>query len=188
MIDLQSAREEKPLGAEDLQKIVSLLKISRQLVECELRGMSMGKTLPAGSRVRICSNRGEDYAAGEIVTFVANRNLTAHRVVYRGQGSKKKYLITRGDANLLCDPPVHVEQVLGVVTEFQTDGDWKVPVATISEPFLGRCLAAFMLFIMSTMLQLNVSWATGLGRGLIRLKFALFRFLSWVRGPRTAEP
>ena len=188
MIDLRSARKDVPLENEDLQKIVSLLKLSRQLVECELRGMSMGKTLPAGSRVRISSNRGEDYAAGEIVTFVANRNLTAHRVVYRGRGSRKGYLITRGDANLLCDPPVQIEQVLGVVSEFQVDGDWKVPVASVGEPFLNRCLAAFMLSIMSTMLQFNVSWADWLGRELIRLKFALFRFLSRVRGPRIAEP
>jgi signal peptidase I len=72
--------------------------------------------------------RGEDYLhvaplttpvrRGDVVLTIANRGLTAHRVIALNGES----LVTRGDNAPADDAPVDRDRVLGVVTHAECDG------------------------------------------------------------------
>ena len=84
----------------------------------------MGRTIPGGTTIRI--RRGSDVPrAGDVIAFEARGQLVTHRVVARGRGVRARgYLVTRGDGGRVCDAPVPVGQVLGVVTATQSAGGW----------------------------------------------------------------
>jgi SOS-response transcriptional repressor LexA len=63
------------------------------------------------------------FAAGDVVLVLAERGLTAHRVV----SMDAETLLTRGDNAPAADPPVPVSKVLGVVTHVERDGG-RLPV------------------------------------------------------------
>jgi hypothetical protein len=87
--------------------------------------MSMGRALPAGSRIRIQLADRRRYEVGEVVAFLAGKHVVVHRVVRRGPGGAAgDYLLTRGDAALVPDLPVEERRVLGAVTGVARDGGW----------------------------------------------------------------
>jgi len=99
----------------------ALLGRSGKTIESEISGTSMGSTLPSGCRIRILPLSNEEYRKGQVVAFVAGSAIFAHRIVYRsGQG-----VLTRGDNHALCDLPVPVGTILGVVSECLMDGEWR---------------------------------------------------------------
>ena len=54
---------------------------------------------------------------GDVLAFVYQGGLVAHRMVARGQrGAAHEYVVTRGDGMRLCDPPIPLASVLGRVT------------------------------------------------------------------------
>jgi len=88
----------------------------------------MGDSLPPGTRIRIACREQPQYARGAIVTFLWGATPVTHRVVGSGrQRRTREYLLTRGDRSALCDPPVAVTHVLGVVTECLQHGQWLPP-------------------------------------------------------------
>jgi hypothetical protein len=105
--------------------VAARVRAPERTLESTVEGMSMGRTLPAGSRIRIeLADRGR-YEVGEVVAFLGGKHVVVHRVVRRGRrGAAGGYLLTRGDAALVPDPPVEEGRVLGAVTGVARDGGW----------------------------------------------------------------
>ena len=99
------------------------------VLECWLRGGSMGRAIPAGSHIRIAFVDPLSCHTGQVIAFLTEGRICVHRVVYRGRsGTARNTLITRGDRCLLPDFPVDVESVLGPVIEFSLEeGIWTSP-------------------------------------------------------------
>ncbi len=116
---------------EEIRSLARLLKQSAACIESEIRGGSMGDTLPSGTRVNIHCGEQLTLEPGQIIAFLGGARLIAHRLCGRGRhASVRGFLLTRGDATALCDAPVHVDTVLGIVTARRNDGVWQdVPSA-----------------------------------------------------------
>lgn len=75
---------------------------------------------------------------GDVVLTLANRGLTAHRVI----GIEGETLVTRGDNAPADDAPVERARVLGVVTHAERDGHKRrVPRATSMMLLVRRAIA-----------------------------------------------
>jgi hypothetical protein len=105
--------------------VAGLLKRTGATIECELRGHSMGSTLPDGACLRLRFVETPQLAVGDVIAFGAAGALTVHRIVGRGLfGPARSFLLTRGDGAVLPDHPVHVKAVLGVVQEWKSGDTW----------------------------------------------------------------
>jgi len=69
----------------------------------------------------------QTFGPGDVVLVLADRGLTAHRVV----SISEETLLTRGDNAPGDDPPVALSRVLGVVTHVERDGA-RLPVTAES--------------------------------------------------------
>ena len=107
--------------------VASGLRGPDRTLESTVFGASMGWTIPEGSRIRIDLEAQRRYRPGEVIAYVASQNVIVHRVVHSPRRRPGDYVLTRGDAEMLPDPPVGSDRVLGAVTAVQRDGDW-VPV------------------------------------------------------------
>ena len=89
-----------------------------------------------------------------------------HRVMYVGRrGPARRFLITLGDGNWICDPPVGLETIAGRVEEFRVDDQWQgVGPARIS--FIRRSVSLASLALLRTALEWNPSFAVWIARGM----------------------
>jgi len=85
-----------------------------QRLRIRVRGFSMAPDLPDGATVEISPRR--VYFPGDVIAFVAPKGeLRVHRVLgYRWQLSHCR-VVTKGDNASWIDPPVTLDQVLGLV-------------------------------------------------------------------------
>jgi hypothetical protein len=94
-------------------------------LESTVEGMSMGRTIPSGSRIRVEFADRDDYPLGHVVAFVSRSKVVVHRIVYRGRrGAARGHLLTRGDAALVPDAPLTAGDILGTVAAVQREGTW----------------------------------------------------------------
>jgi hypothetical protein len=143
-------------------------------VHSTVQGSSMGTTLPAGSRIRIRSGHEGRWRDGEVIAFLAGSRVMAHRIVATGSSAASKdFLMTLGDNNWLCDPPVHRSAVIGHVETVTSDGRWGA-VSYAATPWHKRTVALASLVLMRMLLEANP-----------RLAIRLSKAISWLRmGPR----
>lgn len=146
----------------------SLLEKAGRTIESTIVGLSMGRTLPPGTRVRVRGNLSDAPPAGCVIVIAGDRTLVAHRVVGRGWGRRaREYLLTRGDGMLLCDVPTPLDRVIGQVTHCDDGGGWRPvagpPRAAGPRPWI-RALHAHALRLA---LEIHVAFA----RVLVRLSF-----------------
>ena len=146
-MDQSFGRHNSPRQA---QALVELLKKSGHNIESEIHGVSMGDTLPDGSKIRIQPGP-EAIVRGEIVAFLRGRTLVAHRVVYQGRGRLKDHLVTRGDARLLCDTPIRTRMVLGTVKAVGTDPGNSSPGVAVGEGRRSVVATLSLAFTVGTM-------------------------------------
>ena len=106
---------------EQLRAFGYLLARSGRIIESEISGTSMERTLPSGSKIRIQPLPAEEYRVGRIIAFVLSGTVFAHRIICR----TRQGVLTRGDNRSLCDAPVPLDAVLGAVTEWFVDGEWQ---------------------------------------------------------------
>ena len=114
-----------PIGHAEVAAM--LLLESGRTVETTISGDSMEPSIPRGARVRIRCDKDLQLDRGTVVAFrgVAGR-LTAHRIVWGSRwGSARHLIVTQGDSNLLCDNPVARDDVLGTVSAWWCDGEWR---------------------------------------------------------------
>lgn len=125
MTTLETARHHVP-DTPSFEAVSTLLQKTGATLDCQLRGGSMGSTLPDGSRLRLHFEQAPTLAVGDVVAFTAASTLTVHRIVGRGRfGPARSYLVTRGDGAVLTDHPVHVRAVLAVVREWKNGETWQ---------------------------------------------------------------
>jgi hypothetical protein len=60
--------------------------------------------------------------SGEIVVFVRERKLFAHRMIAKSERAGNVQRVTRGDALIACDRPVEQSEVLGSVVRISRGG------------------------------------------------------------------
>lgn len=113
----------------------------------------MGRGLPPMSRIRIALIDRAQYEVGEVVAFLDGNQVIVHRVVHRGRfGAAAGYLLTRGDATLVPDPPVSHERILGPVTEVWVVGNWGPPRAAPRRSLRARMVSSGMLLVATWMM------------------------------------
>lgn len=79
-----------------------------------VEGTSMEPTLQSGDLVLVIKRVSlDDISLGDVIVYRRGRSLIIHRVVRIEDGT----IITKGDNNLLLDPPVRFSDVVGKVLE-----------------------------------------------------------------------
>lgn len=100
--------------------------------EAVIHGHSMGTSLPDGARVLVQPFAARSPQRGDIVLHKAvNGLLVAHRVAVVGQDwSGVPFVITLGDAQVICDMPLSPDEVIGCVTGVwdQQTIQWLAPI------------------------------------------------------------
>jgi hypothetical protein len=130
---------------DDLARLRALARKSEVVIHSEIRGSSMRPAIPDGARIRIRSGSEESWRLGQVIAFLAGTRIMAHRIVYEGRGAgARSFVITQGDGNWLCDPPVNRSTVVGQVEAYSTGADWQ-PIGGQWLPLHRRLTARFSL-------------------------------------------
>jgi hypothetical protein len=157
----------------ELPGILAILKRTREGLVSTVHGGSMATTLPEGARVRLRFPDPSEIAEGQVVALAVNGRLIAHRVVHLGRSPQSKnYLVTCGDATLLCDVPVHIRSVVGIITERQIGEDW-TPLERSSARGWRREVSKVFTILIGRLLDLNVKAAVWTAREALRVRYSL---------------
>lgn len=145
----------KFIEPEKLLTVALRFRSTMDIVESRISGHSMRSTLPAGSRIRIQCGNLDGAMSGTVVAFLGGSTLIAHRVVSRGRGPRARdFLLTRGDATIICDAPVQADRVLGVVTHVAIGDQWR-PLPPASRGLLARVGGGLVSGTMTLALELD---------------------------------
>ena len=151
-------------------------------IESTVSGFSMGASLPPGSRIRIALDPSTGYAAGEVIAYLSGNQVIVHRVLHCGRaGAARQYLVARGDATLVPDPPIELGHVLGPVTGVWRAGGWTPPPGPSARSVHARLLR----FLLATLAILGMYLSP---RGTARALMALHRGAGALRGADGAGP
>ena len=161
-------------GMRDLARLRALTRRNAAVIHSDLRGTSMGSAIPDGARIRIRRNSEATWRRGQVIAFLAGSRIMAHRIVYEGRRSgARNFVVTQGDGNWLCDPPVNRSTILGEVEAFSTGGEWR-RIASPRMPLHRRIIARPSQALMRLSLECNPVLAIWISRP-----------ISWLRmGPR----
>jgi hypothetical protein len=157
----------------------------RRIIESKLVGYSMEGAIPAHAPIRIRFGEGTDYHVGQVVAYLVNAKLmVVHRVVYHGRfGRARDYLLTRGDAKLIPDPPTQLSAVLGSVTEVQYGQDWQAPRPP-AQRLKNRLLSSVLPVLVGLSLEVDVRLAHKLVLWLSHAKWLYSRIKTRLSGKR----
>jgi hypothetical protein len=163
-------------GMEDLARLRAVTARTRAVIHSQLHGASMGAAIPDGARIRIRSGPEDMWHGGQVIAFLAGSRVTVHRIVYEGKrGPARQFVLTQGDGNWLCDPPVNRSTVVGEVEAFSTGDEWQA-IAAPRIRFDRRLVAGPSQALM----RLTLEWSPALA-------IWISRPISWLRmGPRLA--
>jgi hypothetical protein len=124
-----------------LLAVVAQLRRTHALVEMRLGGASMVPTIDPDTRIQVRLTDRE-VRPGDVIVFMSGDRWVVHRVLYRPRrGRARAYLLSKGDAVRLPDPPVRREQVVGVVTAIWQASSWHALPAPVRRPPLARATA-----------------------------------------------
>lgn len=165
---------------------VARLRESHGVLECRLRGGSMARAIPAGSRIRIAFVDPDSYRAGQVVAFRYAGRILVHRIVYRGRWREARdTLITRGDRCLRPDFPVDVSSVLGAITHFSAgNGIWEPPGQRERRSFFARVISHMADAIFALLIEIDVR----LAKWLLATLRKLVRHVAFWRAPVARPP
>jgi hypothetical protein len=135
--------------------VASRLRAPDRAIESTVVGMSMGRTIPAGSRIQIELGERGRYERGEVVAFLAGDHIVVHRVVGRVGRGARGYLLTRGDAALVPDPPIDEACILGAVTAIRREQGWTAPGGRAEVSFPARVITSVVLVAVVGLLRLH---------------------------------
>lgn len=110
---------------------------NRNMVKFQAPGVSMSPFIRHNEMITVkpCSHK--DLTFGDIILYYGfgnqSRQLSipledkkiVHRFLWRREIDGESRLITKGDNNYLCDPPVSPQQILGKVVEIEKKG-WRL--------------------------------------------------------------
>ena len=112
-----------------------------------LTGNSMHPLIRKGDRVHIQGCDPRDLSAGDIITYRNDDLTVTHRVLGITRKGNDIKLITKGDNEIISDPPVSAVSVLGKVASIQR-GNRTLRLNTPFWRFINRCLG--LLFLVET--------------------------------------
>lgn len=128
--------------------VARALRAPGRALDSTVAGMSMWPVIGPGARIRIDLCERARYEAGEVVAFVSHGQVVVHRVAHRGRaGAARGYVIARGDATLVPDPPVDVRRILGPVTGVWSDERWVAPGPRARRSWRARAVCATLLAV-----------------------------------------
>ena len=144
-----------------MAKLLDALRAPGRYVESTVQGMSMGRGLPSGSRIRIELVTPECFAVGTVIAFLAGEHLVVHRVLHnRPLGLAANLLLTRGDMPLVPDRPVAYSRILGPVTGVWRNGEWQAPPAEPRRAAHARLISSILVLATLGMLRLSTRGAS----------------------------
>ncbi|MBI3792952.1 MAG: S24/S26 family peptidase [Gemmatimonadetes bacterium] len=117
-----------PASPGDAVTLLAWLRRAGSVAECEVRGASMHPAIPDGTDVRIRFDGGAGASPGDAVAIrLGDDVLTVHRLVARGASRRsREHVLTLGDGNLLPEPPLPRDRVLGTVEAIRRpSGAWE---------------------------------------------------------------
>jgi len=162
-----------------------LMARSGEPFESVVEGHSMEGGIPAGARVLIRERTDDEPRVGQVVAFLANGRIMVHRVIHVGHSREGPFAITHGDGNWVCDPPIGITRVAGVVEQYRTGAQWTaIGPARTSLP--RRALGWPVFALLRAAMWMHPSVADRLARGLSRARMAV-RALRYHRSP-TRDP
>jgi hypothetical protein len=171
-------------GIQDLARLRALTRKNTAVIHSDLRGTSMGSAIPDGARIRIRSGPQEDWHRGQVIAFLAGSRMMAHRIVYEGRrANARHFVMTQGDGNWLCDPPVNRSTIVGEVEAFSTDGEWRAidpPCMPLRRRMVALPSQAFMQFLLechpalAIWISRPISWLR-MGPRLVMLRLRRYR-------------
>jgi hypothetical protein len=149
--------------------LAPILRRAGSVIESEIRGPSMGATLPNGTRIRISCRTEDSYQPGTVIAFVIPAGLVGHRVVALARGrSGRDLFFTRGDGAVVCDGPIEAGRVLGEVTEWFDGQSWHpVPAAPVMSAGR-RVVAGLVLLVIRLSARVNIGAAARISGFLLR--------------------
>jgi hypothetical protein len=160
----------------DLARLRAVTSKTSALIHSHVRGASMGAAIPSGARIRIRTGPEQTWQRGQVIAFLAGSRVTVHRIVYEGQhGPARQFVLTQGDGNWLCDPPVNRSTVVGEVEAFSTGNEWHA-IGAPRIRFHRRLVGGLSQALMRLALEHSPAFAISISRP-----------ISWLRmGPRLA--
>lgn len=105
------------------ETVVQVLRVgySARLI---VTGRSMHPTIRDGEAVLVVPVDAHALRSGDIVLYVRDHRLWAHRVIRRRGFAEAMILITQGDSACRPDPPIAASQVIGRVIAVERFGRW----------------------------------------------------------------
>lgn len=156
--------------------------------ESTVVGESMGKAVPPGSRIRVRFAGDADFIAGQIVAYVANDRIVAHRLVKMATSRGSRYVITCGDSTVCCDAPMPVSVVIGILTELRSNGIWK-PVPQSHPRSLGfRLIADVFSRVVLAALWLDPQFSSWVAARLIQTRAMVITGVEFVNRCARCNP
>jgi hypothetical protein len=113
------------LTGDRLEAVAAIWKRERRQLTARFGGTSMEPTIAAGSEVLLLC--GVVPEPGGIAAFTVGGRLIVHRVLARSPD--RTWLLTRGDAAAIPDPPITQTAVIGAVTLVQRGDRFTEPAA-----------------------------------------------------------
>ncbi|HYB90313.1 MAG TPA: S24/S26 family peptidase [Candidatus Binataceae bacterium] len=121
--------------------VAEALRLSGE-IRLQVTGTSMLPSVWPGDVLLVRGGGDSVPSIGQIVLFLRDGRLFAHRVVARSDAGGRASVVTRGDAVPQCDAPIPGSEVLGSVAGILRDGSPRVPPSELSR---GTRLLAFGL-------------------------------------------
>ncbi len=168
---------------ERLLAFSGLLSKSSREFEFLLQGKSMRPLLPDGSRIRVrlAAAADDQLMVGQVLTYVAQDRMVAHRLVRSVKSGSNRYLITRGDATVCCDLPVLAASVLGPVIGCCATGSWQ-PVGPPPERWFGfRWLALLISNLVGGILRVSPAAAVWTAKRIIGIHRTIERATGFLK-------
>ena len=156
----------------DLARLRAVTGKTHVVIESQVRGASMGTAIPDGAHIRIRAGPAEGSHSGKVIAFLTRSRVMVHRVVYEGRrGAARRFVITQGDGNWLCDPPVERSCIVGEVQSLAHEGEWR-PIGAARMHVFRRLVARASQALMRLALDGNPAFAVWISRPISRLRMA----------------
>jgi hypothetical protein len=157
---------------DDLARLRAVTGRTHVMIESQVQGASMGAAIPDGAHIRIRAGQAEGLCAGKVIAFLTKSRVMVHRVVYEGRrGAACHFVLTQGDGNWLCDPPVERSCIVGEVQSLATEGEWR-PIGAPRIHIFRRLVARVSQASMRLALDYNPAFAVWISRPISRLRMA----------------
>jgi hypothetical protein len=148
------------LDGATLQAIANTWKRDQRTFQVTFGGVSMLPTINPGQEVRLLCTSVLP-TPGTVVAFIHRNQIAVHRLLASSRDGQ--WLITRGDAHVLPDPPVPASAVVGIV-----ETEKAAPPPSIIRKSVARC-AAILINFSPRLYQLCIFSAASLRNSLVRL-------------------